>query len=294
MQKNQAIFILGSPGSGKDVVIRDICSKFDIVEFASSQIDEMLSEDAAFKRAKTEKQDSLLERKSILITANPYDLSFVSTKGILESVGYNTFLIFVEADLETSYERLNTRNNLKESLEKINIGNINKPSIIQLFPEFVVVENSKTLDLTQSKTFVLNILDDLSFSTDLTIDEITKPKTLKLKLKSVVPGPAAVVIPILAHYEQEKVKKKKKSNFPGNTTDATGEQITGWTSHAESMDEPFPYYSPITSGGRLNKVSTPNSTTDMRSDQDKAETKQRFKTVLNKLKNFKKVVPNGI
>ena len=56
MQKNQAIFVVGSPGSGKDVFIKDMTSNYNILEFTSSQISEMLSDDAAFKRAKTEKK----------------------------------------------------------------------------------------------------------------------------------------------------------------------------------------------------------------------------------------------
>ena len=88
MQNKQAIFIIGNPGSGKDVAIRDITSNYNIVEFAASQIDEMLSNDAAFKRATDEKKDALLERKSILVTGNAFNLSFAITKEVLESVGY--------------------------------------------------------------------------------------------------------------------------------------------------------------------------------------------------------------
>ena len=36
MQNKQAIFIIGNPGSGKDVAIRDITSNYNIVEFAAS------------------------------------------------------------------------------------------------------------------------------------------------------------------------------------------------------------------------------------------------------------------
>lgn len=187
MQTKQAIFIIGSPGSGKDVVIRDICSNYNIVEFTSTQIDDMLSDDAAFKRAKLEKQYSLLENLSILVTANSYDLGFVLTKEVLEAVGYTTHLILVEANLSTSFERLHNRKNLRESLEKISSGNSNKISIQQLFPSRIVVDNSEVLDLSESRNFVFDILDELSFKTDLTLEDITKVK-LKKKLKGTVPG----------------------------------------------------------------------------------------------------------
>lgn len=301
MQTNKAIFIIGSPGSGKDIIIKDICSNYNMVEFTSSQIDEMLSDDLAFKRAKSEKRNSLLETQSILVTANSYDLGFVITKQILEFVGYETYLIMVEADLTTSYNRLNNRKNLKESLERVNIGNFNRNSIISLFSDSIVVDNSTTLDLSESRKFIFDILEDLTFNSDLTLEEITTKSCLKKKLKSVVPGRDAVVIPILAHYDinselseilDATKTKKRKSITPGASTDATGEQITGWTSHMEAMDEPFPYYSPMTSGGRLSKVSSPNTTVDLRSDQDKEETKK----VLGKVKNiiFKQSIPKSI
>ncbi len=290
MKKNNAIFIIGSPGSGKDVVIRDITSNYNIVEFTSLQTDEMLSNDAAFKRAKTNKQDSLLEGSSIIVTANSFDLGFIVTKTILEAVGYSTQLIVVEADLSTSYDRLQNRSNLKESLERISIGNSNKSSIIKLFDSSIIVDNSKILDLSEAREFIGNILDDLQFKSDLTLDEIAPKTSIKKKLYGIVPGPAAVVLPIIDDVQQP--KKKKSKAVPDNVTDATGEQITGWTSHTEAFDEPFPYYSPMTSGGRLQKLVNTNTTADMRSDQDK----ERSRKVLDKIKkiNFKQVTPNGI
>ena len=172
MQKNQAIFVIGSPGSGKDVIIRDTISNFNIVEFTSIQIDEMLSDDAAFKRAKYEKRNSLLERNSILLTANSFDLGFVVTKSVLESVGYTTHLVFVEANLIVAYERLHNRNNLKESLERITIGNNNKSSILEVFDSLLIVDNSENLNLVESRKYISDILIELSFKSDLKLETV--------------------------------------------------------------------------------------------------------------------------
>lgn len=264
MQNKQAIFIIGSPGSGKDVIIRDITSNYGIVEFTSTQIDEMLSNDAAFKRAKPEKQDSLLERTSILVTANSFDLGFVVTKEILESIGYSAHLIFVEADLSVSVERLKSRKNLKESLERISIGNSNKQSIVGLFESNIIVDNSKTLDLTESREFILSILNELSFKSDLTLEDIAKPK----------------------------IKKKLRSVVPGDVTDTRGITPGSWSVYngvAESF-EVFSFDTSPIATGPMQKVSS--SSADMRSDDDK----ERTKKVLSKIKkiNFKKVVPYGI
>lgn len=266
MQTKQAIFIIGSPGSGKDVVIRDISSNYNIVEFAATQIDEMLSNDVAFKRALPEKQDSLLERTSILISTNSFNLNFVLTKEILESIGYSTHLILVEADLNVSIDRLKSRNNLKESLERITLGNANKNSILGIFESKIIVDNSKELDLSESREFISDILNELHFKSDLTIEDITKSK-LKKKLKAVVPGEIA----------------DTRGLTPGTWSTFSGV--------AESLDYPLTAELTPTSSGPMQSIKT-SSSNDMRSDQDK----QNTRNVLNKIKkiNFKKVVPYGI
>lgn len=260
MQTNKAIFVIGSPGSGKDVIIRDISSNYNIVEFSSSQINQMLSQDVAFKRAKSDKQNSLLFRESIIVNCKSYELDFVVTKHILESVGYSTYLILVEADLETAFSRIKNRN-LQESFEKITQGNSNKNTILKLFEHNLIVDNSNNLDIDPVIEFYSHILGGLEFNSSLTIDEVIKPK-LKSKLKTVIPGIDA---------------------------DARGEQITGWSSHAESFD--FPDYSvtPVATGPMQQIKYT---TADQRSDQDKNRTKE----VLSKTKKilFKKIVPINV
>lgn len=268
MQNKQAIFIIGSPGSGKDVVIRDITSNYGIVEFTSVQIDEMLYNDAAFKRAKPEKQDSLLERNSILVTGNSFDLGFVITKDILEAIGYTTHLIVVEADLGIAVERLKNRNNLKESLDRISVGNANRQAIISLFNSHITVDNSKSLDLSESREFIYDILEELTFKSDLRLDEI-----LKVNLK-------------------KKVGKIVQTKVPTDSVDTRSMTPGTWSSFngvAEAIDVPNYDISPVASGP-MQSYST--STPTMQSDQDKENTKK----VLNKIKkiNFKKVIPSAI
>ena len=268
MQNKQAIFIIGSPGSGKDVVIRDITSNYGIVEFTSTQIDEMLYNDASFKRAKSEKQDSLLERRSILVTANTFDLGFVVTKDILEAIGYSTHLIIVEADLNVAMERLKSRTNLKESLDRIGAGNANRQAIMGLFNSYITVDNSKSLELDESRQFTFDILEDLTFKSDLTLQEI-----LKIDVK-------------------KKVNKIVQTKIPSDSVDTRSMTPGTWSSFngvAESVDVPSYTTSPIATGPMQSFASTSPT---MQSDQDKENTKK----VLNKIKkiNFKKVVPHGI
>jgi len=268
MQNKHAIFIVGSPGSGKDVVIRDITSNYGIVEFTSTQIDEMLYNDTAFKRAKSEKQDSLLERYSILVTGNTFDLGFVITKDILEAIGYTTHLIVVEADLGIAVERLKDRKNLKESLDRIGAGNANRQAIIGLFNSYITVDNSKLLDLAESREFIYGVLEELTFKSDLRLDEI-----LKINLK-------------------KKVEKVVPLKLPADSCDSRGMTPGTWSVYngvAESVESPNYDISSIATGPMQ---STASSTASMQSDQDKENTRK----VLNKIKklNFRKVVPSGI
>lgn len=268
MQNKQAIFIIGSPGSGKDVVIRDISSNYGIVEFTSTQIDEMLYNDTSFKRAKPEKQDSLLERRSILVTANTFDLGFVITKEVLEAIGYSTHLIIVEAELGVAVERLRERKNLKESLDRISVGNANRQSIISLFNSYIIVDNSKVLDLTESREYIYDILEDLTFKSTLSLDEILKVN-LKKKVEKVVP-----------------VK------IPADSTDTRSMTPGTWSVYngvAESIEVPNYDISPVATGPMQSYSTT---TPSMQSDQDRQNTRK----VLDKIKkiNFKKVVPRGI
>jgi dephospho-CoA kinase len=268
MQNKQAIFIIGSPGSGKDVVIRDITSNYGIVEFTSTQIDEMLYNDAAFKRAKLEKQDSLLERRSILVTANTFDLGFVVTKDVLEAIGYSTHLIVVEANLQIAMERLKNRTNLKESLDRISTGNANRQAIIGLFNSFITVDNSKSLDLTESRQFIFDILEDLTFKSDLKLEEI-----LKINLK-------------------KKVDKIVPTKIPSDSIDTRSMTPGTWSVYngvAEAIDVPNYDISPVATGPMQSSASSMPS---MQSDQDKENSKK----LLGKIKkiNFKKVVPRGI
>ncbi len=259
MKNKQAFFIVGSPGSGKDIIIRELKSNYNIVEFTSLQINEMLSEDSCFKRAKPEKQNSLLFRESIIVNCKSYELNFVVTKHILESVGYTSHLIFVEADLETSFERIKNRN-LTESLEKISIGNANKSTILQLFSSQIVIENSNNLNLSEFQQFILDKLNDFSF---LNIGfSLQEKKDFKLKLRKTIPS---------------------------NVTDARGEQITGWTGHMESIDYPD-YTLPPVATGPMQAIKTISS--DPRSDKEKVKMQQ----VLNTTKKiiFKKTIPKHI
>lgn len=194
MTKKQAIFVVGAPGSGKDVIIRDIASNYNILEFTSTQIDEMLSDDISFKKAKPEKQNSLLFRESIIVNCKSYSLDFLSTKYVLESVDYTTHLVYVHANMNVSFDRVKNRN-LKESLVKISSGNSNKLYIFDAFDSKVSVDNSENLDLSECRSFLYDILEDLKFESKIKVDDIIDSKKFKKTVKSKIVPDDAIIQP---------------------------------------------------------------------------------------------------
>ena len=114
MNKNKAIFVIGYPGSGKDIVIRDICSNYNIVEFTAAKLFDMLTNNNCFKNSNVQKQTALLENNSLLVTANAFNMEFNTIKQILEHIGYSTHLIFVETAFPIAIERLKDRLSLNE------------------------------------------------------------------------------------------------------------------------------------------------------------------------------------
>lgn len=183
MNKKNAIFVIGSPGSGKDVILRDISSNYHIVEFTSVQLNEMLTDGLIFSKARQDKKNSLLNSESILISCKSYDLDFVTTKHILDDIGYSTHLILVEADINSSYERVKTRN-LKESMDRISQGNANRGSIIGMFTSNIIVDNSYDLNLMETRIFVNKLLNELVFECKISVSDIISENIIKKKIKN--------------------------------------------------------------------------------------------------------------
>jgi len=94
-----AIFLIGGPGSGKDIIIKESLSYENIKEYKIEQI----------------KNVKLFE-ENIVITANAYNFETIkSVKDDFDNLNYNTFGIFVDVSNGVSKERLSGRNIQEES-----------------------------------------------------------------------------------------------------------------------------------------------------------------------------------
>lgn len=107
-----AIFLIGGPGSGKDIIIKESLCNQNVKEYKIEQI----------------KNVKLFE-ENIVITANAYHFDTIkAVKESFDSLNYNTFGIFVDVSNNISKERLNGRNideevrvtRLLESKENLN------------------------------------------------------------------------------------------------------------------------------------------------------------------------------
>ena len=103
----RAIFVTGGPGSGKDIIIREAIAESKIVELNFIQAQDYLSD----KQKLTEKTNDFrregIRNRGPLIINGPADdkdrISYIKEE--LESLGYETMMIFVDTSDEVSKQR---------------------------------------------------------------------------------------------------------------------------------------------------------------------------------------------
>ena len=99
---NKALFIVGVPGSGKDVLINSIIESTSLIEIPLSKLVHVIYNNQDI--------DDINERRSIIIngTAESVD-DIVLTKNILESLDYETGMLYVYTTNEESKHRNDER-----------------------------------------------------------------------------------------------------------------------------------------------------------------------------------------
>lgn len=124
----KAIFLVGGPGSGKDIVLREVLGSYELQELKLEQI----------------KPEQLMRYQSIVISTNAYDLEgIVANKKLLEDFGFETSMIFVDVSDNTSKQRLLFRNISEEvRAKKLKESKRNISSFENLFQYFTIFENN--------------------------------------------------------------------------------------------------------------------------------------------------------
>ena len=133
MKKN-TIFLIGGPGSGKDIIIKESMANQSIKEYKIEQI----------------KNVKLFE-ENIVITANAYNFDLIkSVKEEFDNLNYNTFGIFVDVSNEVSRERLSGRTIQEESrVTRLLESKENLERFNELFSNLFYFNNSYSFESNQ-------------------------------------------------------------------------------------------------------------------------------------------------
>ena len=103
----KAIFVTGGPGSGKDIVIREAITESKIMELNFIQAQDYLNDKQKLSERTNDLRREAIRGRGPLIINGPADdkerISFIKEE--LEELGYDTMMIFVETNNETSQKR---------------------------------------------------------------------------------------------------------------------------------------------------------------------------------------------
>lgn len=139
----KAVFIVGGPGSGKDIIIREGISINNAVELNFSQVKKYLGD-------KNKLHESIRQRLPLIINGNAdnYD-DVVYIKEELEELGYSTMMIFVDTTNDVSKQRNQNLNRVvTESVraDKWEKSQSNKLKYHNIFNDINIFENNNDVN----------------------------------------------------------------------------------------------------------------------------------------------------
>ena len=154
---SKAVFVTGCPGSGKDVVIREIISKTHITELNHHQIYKFLADkDSWTKKTSDVRLESLRNHNSVIINAPADDIDkILYIKEELEEMNYEVMMMYVHTSDEISKER---NEKLSRSLEESVRHNkwikaeTNKEVFEGMFENFIQFNNIHSLNETLNES----------------------------------------------------------------------------------------------------------------------------------------------
>jgi hypothetical protein len=170
---NKAVFLVGGPGSGKDILLKNTLHKFNLVEFKLEQIIPILEGSKSYN----------LNNSSIVISTNAYDFDSIEyTKKLFENNNYKTCMIFVDVNESTSKERLSNRQNITESVrvKKLKESKSNIKKFYNLFDNFIIYENNYS-DVNSSRLIDVNIFCEFFINFEYNLFEAEELSTKLIK-----------------------------------------------------------------------------------------------------------------
>lgn len=149
--ENKAIFVTGGPGSGKDVIIREILSHVDITEINHMQAYNYLADKKRlFEKSNDFRRETFRTHGPIIINAPADDCERISyIKEELEEFGYNTLMVFVNTSDTVSKNRNEKLSRMMyESVRhsKWSSSQSNKIIYKENFEDFIQIENNSSIE----------------------------------------------------------------------------------------------------------------------------------------------------
>lgn len=126
----QAIFLVGGPGSGKNILLSQLLEPYNLIEYNIHQI-----------------KEHRFYQKNMVIMANAYEFDLIKNiKQILENNYYSPSLIFVDVSLETAKNRLKGRQ-IDETIlkNKIELSFENFEKFSEIFNQCFYFDNNYNL-----------------------------------------------------------------------------------------------------------------------------------------------------
>lgn len=171
---SKAIFVTGCPGSGKDVIIREIVSKTHITELNHQQVYKFLADkDNLSRKSNNTRLESLRKHGSLIINAPADDIDkILYIKEELEEMDYQVLMLYVHTSDDISKERNEKLSrSLNESVrqQKWLKAETNKEVFEGMFENFLQFNNIHSLyeSVSESKDIYKKINSFLSEKVNL-------------------------------------------------------------------------------------------------------------------------------
>lgn len=146
----KALFLVGGPGSGKDVIIHEAISERNAVEInANKAFDFIMDKKRLSEETKDYQLNAIRNRSALVINGASDDLQKISSiKEELEELGYTTMMVFVSTTNEVSQDRNNKHSRvISESVrqDKWQKSQDNLNFFYEMFDYFLEFDNSINL-----------------------------------------------------------------------------------------------------------------------------------------------------
>jgi len=181
---NKAVFLIGIPGSGKNFILENVLNNYNLLEFTLEQVYSALTS----KLSKSDRKNAILQKESIVISTNSTQyIKIRDVKETLEEFGYDTSMIFVDANKSVLFERLKERENFDDVVfeRKVAKAKRNKTKLKKVFEYYLEYDNSYS---KQNLDVVNLFVDDFINNSFCKLMEYKKIKRKNFSIKNKLVG----------------------------------------------------------------------------------------------------------